>query len=238
MPTWAPKDPNARLDYLYTIPLDEGDSVADYSFVKLIGDVVLETESRTGANITAWLSGGTEGELAVFRVEWETAAGRIDDDLILLDIVQDAGELVLTGYAKPAPGHLTLRYPAFADVPPATIRYWLTDAERSVDTSWSEGDYAAALMALAAHNMTLAGQGAEASATSDLPPGITAMKIGTLALSFDSAITRAKATGSLESTRYGSEYLTLLRRNRSGPRVTPTGVLPYDPFARYPHGQA
>ena len=41
---------------------------------------------------------------------------------------------------------------------PHTIRTWLTDAERFVDRSWAEGDYAAALMAKAAHEMVLLGR--------------------------------------------------------------------------------
>ncbi len=63
------------------------------------------------------------------------------------------------------------------------------------------------------------------------------MKIGTLGLSFDSAITRDKATGSLNATRYGADYLSLLRKNRGGPLVMPTGVAPFDP-RRFPHGVA
>jgi hypothetical protein len=138
-------------------------------------------------------------------------------------------------YDLPTPAELMVRYPSFADVDEAIIQYWLTDAERFVDTSWMEGDYAPALMAMAAHNMTLSGQGTEAQATSDLPVGITSMKIGTLGLTFDSAITRDKAMGTLSATRYGSEYAVLLRRNKAGPRVAPTGSVPYPPYP-YPTG--
>lgn len=239
MPSWPAKDPDSTLDYLYTIPLADGDAVASHAFALLSGTVTIDSESRSGADVTAWLSGGTDGETNVFRVSWTTVGGRTDDDIITLaTAANEITELALTGYAKPDAAHLILRYPAFVAVKTDTVRYWLTDAERGVDESWSEADYAAGLMALAAHNMTLAGQGAEAAATADLPAGITSMKIGTLGLAFDHAITRAKATGSLESTRYGSEYMMLLRRNRGGPRVAPTGTVPYDPRIRYPQGQA
>ena len=237
MTTWAPKDPDATLDYVYTIPLDAGDSFADYNFTKLTGDVVIDSESRTGADITAWLSGGTDGELTVFYVEWETSAGRIDDDLVLLDVFDDAGELVISGYAKPAPDHLTMRYPAFAAVPQATIRYWLVDAERYVTDAWSEGDYAAGLMALAAHNMALAGYGTDAAATAGIPAGVSSFKSGTFSMNFTEAAANARAGGDYASTRYGQEYLALLRRNRSGPLVAPTGALPA-PIGHYVDGEA
>ena len=38
MATWTAKDPDAVQDYVYTLPLDEGDSVASATFEKLGGD--------------------------------------------------------------------------------------------------------------------------------------------------------------------------------------------------------
>ncbi len=237
MPSWTAKDPDAVKDYLYTIALDAGDSVASYTFTKLSGDVAIDSHSRDGADVTAWLRGGTEGETAVFRVSWVTAAGREDDDVITLAIVANEYEaLALTGYVKPGVNHLLARYPAFTTAERSTIRYWLTDAERHVDESWTEGDYAAGLMALAAHNMAAAGIGADALVAS-LPAGLTKFKSGSLDVSFSDEAANGRATGALGSTRYGAEYLALLRRNRGGPRVMATGVAPYDPF-RYPHGEA
>jgi hypothetical protein len=142
--------------------------------------------------------------------------------------------LALTGYAKPAPAHLRQRYPAFASVDAGTIQYWLTDAERSVGVSWSEGDYAAALMALAAHNMALAGLGSDSAALATVPAGVSRFKSGSLDVTLTDAAANARATGSLASTRYGQEYQVLLRRNRGGPLVSDSGVIPppaYPPFA-------
>jgi hypothetical protein len=238
--TWTAKDPDAVQDYLFTIPLDEGDSVASATFDKLSGDVVIDNDpegERTAEDIIAWLSGGTTGTTSVFRIAWVTTDGREDDAVVTLAVIEhsESHPLELTGYAKPSVAHFITRYPTFEDVEPTTVQLWLTDAERYVDTSWMEGDYAAALMAMAAHNLAISGLGAEAAQTADLPPGITGMKIGTLGLTFDSALTRDKATGSLSSTRYGSYYLSLLRRNKAGPRVAPTGsVLAAD--LRYPMG--
>lgn len=139
-------------------------------------------------------------------------------------------------YTLPTPADLKLRYSDFDALDDAVIQYWLTDAERGVDESWLEADYAPALIALAAHNLALGGLGVQASATADLPPGIVGMRIGTLGLNFDSAVTKAKAEGTWGATRYGVEYLRLLRLNKGGALVLPTGTLPYDPL-RYPQGQ-
>jgi hypothetical protein len=237
MATWASKDPDGVQDRTYTIPLDEGDSVAAATLTKLSGDVVLDSQSRDANIITAWLSAGTDGETAVFRVAWETAGGREDDDIITIAILanNETYPLALTGYVKPGIGHFIARYPSFAAVERSTIQAWLTDAERHVDTSWLEGDYAPAIMAYAAHMLTITGLGSEAEQTSDLPQGITSMRIGTLGLSFDGQLTRDKASGALSSTRYGAEYLALLRRNKSGPRVAGRGTLS-GTFYPYPMG--
>lgn len=235
--TWPAKDPQAVLDYLYTIPLDEGDTVASYTLVKLSGDVVLDSHARIGAEVRAWLSGGTDGETAVFRIDWVTAAGREDDDLITIAISDDPDELLLTGFAKPSEAHLVARYPAFADVATATIRIWLRDAERHVTTEWAEGDYAAGLMSLAAHNMALAGLG-DGAGMAGIPAGVTSFRSGSFQASFSDVAANARLAGSYGSTRYGAEYLALLRRNRAGPRVMPTGTVPYDPYMRFPQGEA
>lgn len=249
MPSWPAKDPDAVFDYSYTIALDDGDTVVgDPLFTKLSGTVVIDNEIfdpaivatdevARGQKLTVWLSGGANGETSVFRVSWTTAGGREDDDIITLPVVaHELDALVLTGYAKPLPGHLIARYPAFAAVPVSTIRTWLSDAERFVDTSWAEGDYAAALMSLAAHNMALAGIGTGNASLAGVPVGITRMKSGSLELGFTDAAANARMSGTFAATRYGQEYQTLLRRNRGGPLVSSTGVVRHDPYLRYPLG--
>jgi hypothetical protein len=236
--TWPAKDPDAVLDYVYRIPLDAGDSVSGQpAFTRLSGDVTIQTIAAVaapstttegyGQDLAVWLSGGTAGETSVFRVAWTTVQTRTDDDIITLPVSSHELEaLTLTGHAKPLPGHLVLRYPAFAAVPAGTIQYWLTDAERFVGTSWLEGDYAAGLMSLAAHNMVLAGLGTDAESLSGLPAGLTSMKSGSLSLTFSQEAANARLGGGLASTRYGAEYAILLGANCGGPLVAPTGIAP------------
>jgi hypothetical protein len=239
MPSWPAKDPDAVTDYVYRIPLDAGDSIASgqATITKLTGTVAIDSQSLAaapnttadgyGQDLTVWLSGGADGETAVFRVAWTTVDTRHDDAVITLSVIEsDVVPLVLTGYAKPAPAHLIIRYPAFADVDTATIAFWLKDAERFVTTAWSEGDYAAGLMSLAAHNMALNGLGKDSSALAGVPAGVTALKSGSLAINMTPEAANARLAGGFGASIYGGEYVSLLKRNRGGPLVADTGVTP------------
>ncbi|MGJ0508925.1 MAG: DUF4054 domain-containing protein [Methylocystis sp.] len=140
-------------------------------------------------------------------------------------------------YDVPTAAELKQRFPAFGTVDDEVVDYWITDGQRFVDTSWIEGDYAPALLSLAAHNMALAGLGTDASLAA-VPAGVSRFKSGSLEVAMTDAAANARATGSLDSTRYGSEYLVLLRRNKAGPRVSATGIAPFDTYLRFPQGQA
>ena len=126
-------------------------------------------------------------------------------------------------YTAPSPDDLQARYPAFADVADETVQVWLTDAERFVDESWAETDYAPAIMAHAAHQMTLLGLGAQ-TATGAIPGGVTRFKSGAMDVTISEASASLSARGGYSSTVYGREFLILLRRNHAGPRVVATGV--------------
>jgi hypothetical protein len=242
MATWTAKDPDAVLDYIYRIPLDANDSVSSSTpwIARIAGTVAIDSQDLAapdttsegyGQDLTVWLSGGASKETSVFRVSWVTVDGRTDDDIITLPVIEsDVAPLVLTGFAKPGPAHLAMKYPAFASVAASTIQFWLTDAERYVTEAWSERDYAAGLMAFAAHNMAVAGIGTAATALTGIPAGVTAMKSGSLSLNFTPEAANARLTGDLSGTPYGQEYVALLRRNRAGPLVAPTGVPPYDGY--------
>lgn len=238
MPAWPTKDPESVLDFEYTIPLDEGDTVQSSTFEKLSGSVVIDSQNRVDAEWTVVLSGGTDGETNVFRVAWVTTGGRTLDDIITLAVAaNELTELVLTGYVKPTAAHLIARYPAFAAVDVGTIRTWLVDAERFVDESWAERDYAAALMALAAHNMALAGLGA-ATGAGAMPAGVTRFKSGSMDVTISEAAAGAAARGGYGATVYGREFQIILRRNFAGPRVIAAGVPVGCGAVRYPQGAA
>lgn len=126
------------------------------------------------------------------------------------------------GYELPTPAMLKARYPAFAAVDNSIIQYWLTDALRFVDTSWTEGDYAVAIMAMAAHNMARAGYGS-ASAGIGGAAGVESFKSGGVSIQFSADAVKAAVAGGYASTPYGQEYADLLARNKGGPRVVGGG---------------
>lgn len=128
-------------------------------------------------------------------------------------------------YDAPTPANLKARYPAFAAVADDTIQYWLTDAERFVDTSWIESDYAPALMAMAAHNMTEQAVAGIASTGSTIPAGVTSFKSASVSINFAESAVNKQVDGGLEADRYGREYAALLARSKGGPRITGGGSI-------------
>ena len=119
-------------------------------------------------------------------------------------------------YDPPTPATLRIRYPAFASVADETVQYWLTDAERVVTTEWAEADYAPALMALAAHNMTIT-PGILIGSDASVPAGVTRFKSGSFEVSMSDAAANLAASGGYRATIYGQEFLAIQRRNFAGP---------------------
>lgn len=211
--SWPPKTPDAVLDYLYTIPLDEGDTVTSYTVTKLAGSVMKDADSRDEADVTVKLSGGIDGEFNIFQIAWTTAGGRTDDSIVTIAVV------AVSEY-EPAIAEFLIRYPAFASVSTATIAYWLKDAETVVTDSWIEADVSPARMALAAHNLALSGAGSSGGAVGNLAAmGVTSFKSASMSVNFDADTIKASNSGSYSSTKYGQLFLPYLRRNVGGPRL-------------------
>lgn len=126
-------------------------------------------------------------------------------------------------YIAPAPADLKGMLPDFAAVPDATVQSWLTRAGRDVDQSWTEGDYAYAIVLLAAHFMTQNGIGAGASG---LPDGVTDFRSGSFSVAIDREVVKVSAAGGYGATRYGRQFAQLLAKNRGGSRTTAGGALP------------
>jgi hypothetical protein len=122
-------------------------------------------------------------------------------------------------YTVPTAADLKTRYPAFAAVADATVNAMIVEANRSVDETWTEGDYAPAIMALAAHIMATEGLGTDPDSQSNTGQmsNFQMIKSGQLTLQ-----RKQSATGTADwyaSTRYGNRYLELLGRNKPGVAV-------------------
>ncbi|MFD0848195.1 DUF4054 domain-containing protein [Sphingosinicella xenopeptidilytica] len=120
-------------------------------------------------------------------------------------------------HTLPTPANLKTRYPEFTAVADATVQYWLTDAERFVDASWREADYAPALMAVAADSMAKGGllPGEAGLALT----GVSSFKSGTFSANISDAAQTQAAEGGWSATKYGREFKMLMRRNFGGPRL-------------------
>jgi hypothetical protein len=132
-------------------------------------------------------------------------------------------------YDAPTPADLIARYPAFAQVDPATISYWLTDSLRYVDTSWMEQDYAPALIAHAAYEMAKRGIPgiATSAAASAIGQGLSRWRSGSADLQFSDEAVKVALAGGYGVSIYGMEYCELLARNKIGIGVTAPGRVPF-----------
>jgi len=141
-------------------------------------------------------------------------------------------------YDVPTPSQLKVIYPAFAAVDDATIQAYLdrvsgaSGSGGDVDQTWTEGDYAPAIMAAAAHRMVRAGvQIAGGDATGMVAAGVTDFQSGSFRARFSDDAVKAAVAGGWRSTIYGQDYFDLLRKNKAGPRVIGGGEVPcYDAY--------
>jgi hypothetical protein len=128
-------------------------------------------------------------------------------------------------YTAPTADQLQALYPAFAGVADVTVTAYIVRANRSVDQTWTEGDYTDAIMLLACHLMTLSGLGTGADAAVNASGAGIFKSIRSGQLSVDrgagsgdgsAGAVPAEWAGSL----YGQQYYWLLRKNRPGAAVT------------------
>lgn len=124
-------------------------------------------------------------------------------------------------YTAPTAAELKAAFPAFDAVADETVEFWIVRANRSVDTSWTEGDYAFAIMLLACHLMTGAGlgTGTDAEIAAAGLSGVSRLKSGTLDVSFAGDGANSGDASGYGGTAYGRQFAALLKQNRGGPRV-------------------
>lgn len=232
MKEWLSKDPDEilRNTYDWSPDLAPGETLVDdvdWPFVQVVAaaGTVLEAIQQDDTTVTLIISGGTDGEEAAYLIRVHTTNDQTFEDTVALPIASKIiGVMHPGGYVDPTPENLVALYPEFGRVTRTIIEFYLTRAARYVDTSWTEGDFGYGRMLITGHLLTLAGQGTsvEATAIRDGSGEFRSMRIGPLGLErFD----RSSGKVDLATTRYGREFRTLLRQNRSGARVTGSGVV-------------
>lgn len=229
MKTWPTKDPDELLDFGYdwAPDLNDGETLVSHVLTVLEAagttveaEAITANEAGTAAKaVTAWISGGTDGQSARFELRVTTSEDRIFEDTIILPIASVIAPVPYPGgYAEPTAANLIFVYPEFAAVPKERIDYYLERAGRAVDTSWTQGDFGHARMLLAAHLMTLSGIGDTAEARSVASGASQFKSIRSGSLSLERA--GDGSGGAFAATRYGREFKQLRFANRGGPRVT------------------
>lgn len=175
--------------------------------------------SNTDTQVNLRLDGGKDGESYTVTVTVTASDGQVFE----LDGIVQVAEIPSDQTDILTPAGFRAVFPAFASVPDAAITFWMTQAGVSVDTTWAEvdRDYAHAL--LTAHYLVTEGlgTGAEAQVAAAGMSGFRSVRSGTL--SFD----RGDAASSIgyATTRYGRQFLVIMRRNFSGPRIAMAAVI-------------
>jgi hypothetical protein len=121
-------------------------------------------------------------------------------------------------YTTPTAAQLKARHPAFAAVPDLTVEAFITDANRDVDTTWLEADYARAIMLLACHLMVR--EGIIGSSVVD-GAVVQSEKLGDASTTY--AVPQqsgSSETNDFQSTTYGQQFARVRRQNVGGPLVS------------------
>lgn len=142
-------------------------------------------------------------------------------------------------YTEPTSADLKIRYPAFAQVDDDTITWWLNYVvDKDIDQSWGPNTGPEGQMAVAAHRMVKAGVSIGGGDASGLAAaGITDFKSGTFAARISDDAVKQAISSDWSSTPYGSDYELALDREKSGPRVTSPGHVPWGfPYCDRPIG--
>lgn len=210
MIVWPAKDPAEVLDFTWTVPLDDAETVASHTTAVIGGTIVKNSDSHSDVAVSVWISGGADGETATVNLTAVTTGGRTFREVAVLPVFDRASEMLVL---------FRLRYPAFLSVADGQIGYWLADASRLVGTNWTEASRDPAKFAWAAHMLSESGV-----LSAVVPAGVTSFRSGSFSATVDSGI--ASLTG-LRSTSYGREFLALRQADFGGPFLawTPPAAL-------------
>lgn len=129
-------------------------------------------------------------------------------------------------YVRPTPADLKTKLPKFEPVGDPIVQLALDEAARSVDETWTEGDFANAQIYLAAHILTMDGHGggAEAEVFANGMGSFKSMSSGSLSLSRGDKATGDGDAGLYGATSYGQRFWELAMRNQGSPVSTGTAA--------------
>lgn len=211
------KAPGERVDYEWFPPLDAGDAITGVpSVTRQSGTATLDSATLVGtSSVRLWFTAGADGETSTFLGEVSTAGGRTWQETFILPV--NSTGLSAIGQ------QLVQLFPAFVDVAPAQIDYWI-DRAALTTTGWLDDH---ATMLLACHLMTIngLGTGTDAELAAKGLTGIRSMKSGTLSLDFG----EKSAANGYDATSYGRQFKPILASHVAGVRLTAPGAIDFVP---------
>lgn len=121
----------------------------------------------------------------------------------------------------PSASDLKARYPEFNGVGDALVTMVIAEVAPMVDDDWEAGDQKPAIMALAAHNLSLEGYPARAAGGSFNPTTtvqqMTSRKVGDVSVTFEQTSSSPGSGSGLASTLgltvYGRTFARLMKLN-------------------------
>lgn len=120
-------------------------------------------------------------------------------------------------YALPTTAELKTRFPAFASVDDSVVTQALTEARSGVGSTWNTlAEYQLGAMLLAAHTMTLDGQGTSPEAGFALNGTLGFQSVSDGGMSVSRSAGSTDVNNPLAATEFGRRYLQVRRRNVTG----------------------
>ena len=120
-------------------------------------------------------------------------------------------------YTAPTVAEFKTRFPALVvGKSDDLIQMFLDEANRSVDTSWIEGDYKTAIMFLAAHNMSMEDASVGAGGGGTGSGVVSSESFGGMSISYDNSDSANDDAAKSEwgGTEYGRRFYRLLKLNK------------------------
>lgn len=87
---WPPKDPDEVLDYKidWSARLVDDDTIVGSEWVQVPDDLTIDSDDFDDTSATVWLSGGVIGKNQRLTNRVTTAAGRVMDQSVLINLAE------------------------------------------------------------------------------------------------------------------------------------------------------
>jgi hypothetical protein len=117
-------------------------------------------------------------------------------------------------HTPPTPEEFKTRFPVFASETDERVQIFLSEAERNIDDTWEEDDYAPAIMYLAAHLLKTENDAGSSGGSKSATGPISSESFAGMSRSYDTSKLTAAQKSIYGGTLYGQRYYVLLLKNK------------------------